>query len=87
MQEDLADEGETVTLNRAARLIAAMAWRVGRALSTVVSEASRTPLFYVRNWLVRDFIEFELETKWAAKITEINNNKYNIYKYNYYTNR
>lgn len=71
MHEDLSAEGETASLNRIARLMAAhglAGWprkqkkRQGRPAIRPVD---------VRNLLERDFTALEPETKWVTDITEI----------------
>jgi len=72
MHEDLLDEGETVSLNRVARLIAAeriQGWprRKRRGFGRA---ASGSPVG-VKNHLERDFNAQEPERKWFTDITEI----------------
>lgn len=72
MHEDLLDEGETVSLNRVARLMAAeriQGWprRKRRGFGRV---ASGRPAG-VKNLLERDFSAPEPERKWVTDITEI----------------
>lgn len=72
MHEDLRDEGETVSLNRVARLMAAeriQGWprRKRRGFGRA---ASGRPAG-VKNLLERDFSAPEPERKWATDITEI----------------
>lgn len=71
MHEDLTHEGETASLNRIARLMAAheiYGWpqrkrpRMGRATSRPA---------HVENHLQRDFTALEPETKWVTDITEV----------------
>lgn len=72
MQEDLADEGETASLNRVARIMAAdglQGWPRPKRRGQRGSPAL-TPLG-VRNHLERDFTALEPETKWVIDITEI----------------
>ncbi|KTC33208.1 transposase [Pseudomonas sp. ABAC61] len=72
MHEDLLDEGETVSLNRVARLMATeriQGWprRKKRGFGRV---ASGRPVG-VKNLLERDFTAREPERKWVTDITEI----------------
>ncbi|HGN1517488.1 TPA: IS3 family transposase, partial [Pseudomonas aeruginosa] len=72
MREDLLDEGETVSLNRVARLMSAeriQGWprRKKRGLGRV---APRRPAG-VKNLLERDFTAVEPERKWVTDITEV----------------
>lgn len=72
MHEDLLDEGETVSLNRVARLMATeriQGWprRKRRGFGRV---ASGRPAG-VKNLLERDFSAQEPERKWGTDITEI----------------
>ncbi|MCO5055740.1 IS3 family transposase [Thermomonas sp.] len=72
MQEDLADEGETASLNRVARIMAAdglQGWPRPKRRGQRGNPAL-TPLG-VRNHLERDFTALEPETKWVIDITEI----------------
>ncbi|MEN9493388.1 MAG: hypothetical protein RJA63_3837 [Pseudomonadota bacterium] len=80
MQEDLAEEGQTVSLNRVARLMAADGLqgcprpkRRGQR-----SQPARTPPG-VRNLLERDFTALEPETKWVTDITELNTGEGKLY--------
>lgn len=79
MHEDLTHEGETASLNRIARLMAAHAiygWpqrkrgRLGRP--------SQRPA-HVQNHLQRDFTALEPETKWVTDITEIPTHEGKLY--------
>ncbi|QKD86753.1 IS3 family transposase [Xanthomonas axonopodis pv. vasculorum] len=72
MREDLAEEGETASLNRVARLMAAdglQGWprrkRGGQRAGPAVTPPG------VTNLLERDFVALEPETKWVTDITEI----------------
>ncbi|NIF15771.1 IS3 family transposase [Pantoea sp. Cy-639] len=72
MHEDLLDEGETVSLNRVARLMAAeriQGWprrkKRGLGRTTIGRPAG------VKNLLERDFCALEPERKWVTDITEI----------------
>lgn len=72
MQEDLQAEGETASLNRIARLMAAhglYGWprRKGRRWT---GHTSTRPA-HVANHLQRDFSALEPETKWVTDITQI----------------
>lgn len=71
MQEDLLAEGERVSLNRIARLMAAhgiQGWprKKGRGRGR-----STTRPCGIRNHLKRDFTALEPDTKWVTDITEI----------------
>lgn len=71
MRDDLAEEGETASLNRVARLMAAdglQGWprRKGRGRKRSTARPDG-----VRNHLKRDFSANEPETKWVTDITEI----------------
>jgi putative transposase len=73
MREDLMAEGESASLNRVARLMAAdglQGWprpkRRGQR-----GQPGLPPPPGVRNWLERDFTALEPETKWVTDITEI----------------
>ncbi len=79
MQEDLVDEGESVSLNRVARLMAAngiQGWprkkgrRFGRPTCRPVG---------VTNLLERDFTALEPESKWVTDITEIETREGKLY--------
>ena len=72
MHEDLVAEGESASLNRGARLMAAhglQGWPRRKR------RGSRSPIEWpptgARNWLERDFSAQEPETKWVTDITEI----------------
>lgn len=72
MHEDLLDEGEVVSLNRVARLMAAeriQGWprRKKRGFGRTVTGRPAG----VKNLLVRDFFALEPERKWVTDITEI----------------
>lgn len=80
MREDLVDDGESVSLNRVARLMAGdglQGWprpkRRGQR-----SRPALAPLG-VRNWLERDFTALEPETKWVTDITEIKTQQGKLY--------
>ena len=71
MHEDLRDEGEQVSLNRVARLIAVnglQGWP--RRKKRRFGKPARHPQG-VRNLLERDFTALEPESKWVTDITEI----------------
>lgn len=80
MQEDLADEGRRVGLNRVARLMAVMACSVGRARSVggMRARPALTPPG-LRNRLERDFTALEPETKWVTDINEIKTGEGKLY--------
>lgn len=72
MREDLLDEGETVSLNRVARLMSAeriQGWprRKKRGLGRVASGCPTG----VKNLLERDFTVLEPERNWVTDITEV----------------
>lgn len=72
MHEDLTDEGESVSLNRVARLMAGaglQGWPRRRKRRFGGKPASRP--VGVENLLERDFNANEPETKWVTDITEI----------------
>lgn len=72
MHEDLRDEGESVSLNRVARLMASaglQGWPRRRKRGVPRAPALRPD--GVRNLLDRDFCAREPETKWVTDITEI----------------
>lgn len=72
MHEDLSDEGETVSLNRVARLMASaglQGWPRRRKRGAPQRPGGRPD--GVRNLLARDFSALEPETKWVTDITEI----------------
>ena len=80
MHEDLADAGETASLNRVARLMAVdglQGWprpkrRGQRAQPTLTPPG-------VRNLLERDFTALEPETKWVTDITELKTGEGKLY--------
>lgn len=81
MREDLVDDGESVSLNRVARLMAGdglQGWprpkRRGQR-----SRPALAPPPGVRNWLERDFTALEPETKWVTDITEIKTQQGKLY--------
>lgn len=72
MHEDLVDEGETVGLNRVARLMASaglQGWPRRKRRGAPRRTTSRPE--GVENLLERDFTALEPETKWVTDITEI----------------
>lgn len=72
MHEDLTDEGERVSLNRVARLMAGaglQGWPRRRRRRVGGQPAARP--VGVQNLLQRDFNASEPETKWVTDITEI----------------
>jgi putative transposase len=80
MQEDLADEGQRVGLNRVARLMAAdglQGWPCPKRQGTPARPALTPP--GVRNRLKRDFTALEPETKWVTDITEIKTREGKLY--------
>lgn len=71
MREDLSDEGETVSLNRVARLMSTdglQGWPRKKRRSPRAKPG--LPPRGVRNLLERDFTALEPETKWVTDITE-----------------
>lgn len=72
MHEDLVEEGESASLNRVARLMAAdglQGWPQRKKRRSGHKPGSRP--VGVENLLGRDFDAFEPETKWVTDITEI----------------
>lgn len=72
MHEDLTDEGETVSLNRVARLMACaglQGWPRRRKRRFGGKPGSRP--VGVQNLLERDFTANEPQTKWVTDITEV----------------
>ena len=72
MREDLVAEGESASLNRVARLMAAdglQGWPRPKRRGQRGQPGLPPP--GVRNWLERDFTALEPETKWVTDITEI----------------
>lgn len=72
MREDLVAEGESTSLNRVARLMAAdglQGWPRPKRRGQRGQPGLPPP--GVRNWLERDFTALEPETKWVTDITEI----------------
>ncbi|KEZ75745.1 transposase Tra5-like protein [Salinisphaera hydrothermalis C41B8] len=71
MHEDLTDEGETASLNRVARVMAAneiQGWP--RKKNRCKAKPSVRPIG-IRNHLQRNFTASEPETKWVTDITEV----------------
>jgi len=80
MREDLAEEGETASLNRVARLMAAdglQGWPRRKRRGQRGSPAVTPP--GVVNLLERDFLALEPETKWVTDITEIKTQQGKLY--------
>jgi putative transposase len=80
MHEDLADDGETVSLNRVARLMAQngiQGWP-RRKRRGQRGRPGLAPLG-VKNLLERDFTAHEPETKWVTDITEIMTDEGKLY--------
>ena len=80
MQEDLADEGQRVGLNRVARLMAAdglQGWPRPKRRGMRARPALTPP--GVRNRLERDFTAGEPESKWVTDITEIKTKEGKLY--------
>jgi len=80
MQEDLADAGHSLSLNRVARLMAAdglQGWPRPKRRGQQGRPALTLP--GVRNRLERDFSALEPETKWVTDITEIKTQQSKLY--------
>jgi len=80
MREDLAEEGESASLNRVARLMAAdglQGWPRRKRRGQRASPAVTPP--GLSNLLVRDFATLEPETKWVTDITEIKSQQSMLY--------
>ena len=80
MREDLAEEGESASLNRVARLMAAdglQGWPRRKRRGARYSPAVTPP--GVVNLLERDFLALEPETKWVTDITEIKTQQGKLY--------
>lgn len=80
MQEDLADEGETASLNRVARLMALhglQGWPRKKRRGSRGRPGLPPP--GVRNLLERDFNALEPETKWVTDITQIRTDEGKLY--------
>lgn len=80
MQEDLADEGETASLNRVARLMAAhglQGWPRKKRRGMRAQPSQPAP--GVVNRLERDFTALEPDTKWVTDITEFKTGEGKLY--------
>ena len=80
MHEDLAEEGETASLNRVARLMATdglQGWPRPKRRGQRGKPALTPP--GVRNLLERDFTALEPETKWVTDITELKTGQGKLY--------
>ncbi|ULQ45547.1 IS3 family transposase [Flagellatimonas centrodinii] len=80
MQEDLAEEGETASVNRVARLMAlhgVQGWPRRKRRGPRGQPGLPPP--GVRNLLERDFNALEPETKWVTDITEIKTDEGKLY--------
>src|SRR5690606_28602782 len=80
MHEDLAEEGESASLNRVARLMAAdglQGWPRPKRRGPRSQPALTPP--GVRNLLERDFTALEPETKWVTDITELKTRQGKLY--------
>lgn len=80
MHEDLTDEGETVSLNRVARLMACaglQGWPRRRKRSFGGKPGARPA--DVENLLARDFSANEPESEWVTDIIEIPTDKGKLY--------
>lgn len=80
MREDLAEEGETASLNRVPRLMAAdglQGWPRRKRRRQRAGPAVTPP--GVVNLLERDFLALEPETKWVTDITEIKTQQGKLY--------
>ena len=80
MQEDLADAGESASLNRVARLMAAdglQGWPRPKRRGQHAQPALTPP--GVRNLLERDFTALEPQTKWVTDITELKTDQGKLY--------
>ncbi len=76
MHEDLPDEGETASMNRVARLMAAeglQGWPRKKKRGQRAKPCLPVP--QVQNLLERDFNAAEPETKWVTDITKIETDK------------
>lgn len=72
MREDLAEEGESASLNRVARLMAVdglQGWPRRKRRGQRAGPAVTPP--GVRNLLERDFVALEPETKWVTDVREV----------------
>lgn len=80
MHEDLCHEGQPVSLNRVARLMAAHDLQgVPRPRRRGGKRPRSTRPGHVRNHLNRDFTALEPETKWVTDITEIKTHEGKLY--------
>jgi len=80
MQEDLADEGETASLNRVARLMAAHGLqRWPRKKRRGMRAQPSQPAPDAVNRLERDFTALEPDTKWVTDITELKTGEGKLY--------
>jgi len=80
MHEDLVDAGESASLNRVARLMAAdglQGWPRPKRRGQRAQPALTPP--GVRNLLERDFTALEPETKWVTDITELKTGQGKLY--------
>lgn len=80
MREDLAEEGESASLNRVARLMAVdglQGWPRRKRRGQRAGPAVTLP--GVRNLLERDFVALEPETKWVTDVTEIKTQQGKLY--------
>ena len=80
MHEDLVDDGETTSLNRVARLMAAdglQGWPRSKRRGQRGRPALTPPS--VRNLLERDFTALEPQAKWVTDITEIKTGQGKLY--------
>ena len=80
MHEDLVDQGETASLNRVARLMAAeglQGWPRPKRRGQRGRPALTPP--GVRTLLERDFTALEPETKWVTDITELKTGQGKLY--------
>src|SRR5690606_24285164 len=80
MHEDLAEEGETASLNRVARLMATdglQGWPRPKRRGQRGKPALTPP--GVRNLLERDFTALEPETRWVTDITELKTRQGKLY--------
>lgn len=80
MREDLVDQGESASLNRVARLMAAaglQGWPRPKRRGQRGQPALTPP--GVRNLLERDFTALEPETKWVTDITELKTRQGKLY--------
>lgn len=80
MHEDLLDDGERVSLNRVARIMAASGLQ-GWLRRKKRGMRAKAPLYSpaVDNHLNRDFSALEPETKWVTDITEMRTDEGKFY--------